>query len=113
MPISSSRAAPGHFPGADLMAMLRRRPHPALLALLNHRLNRIDPKHIRRRTMIGRLLRDELSGNVDLPGKNALAQTHCVFRRGIFVAKLNDGDLGLEHILGNIILVIVERAIII
>ena len=95
------------------MAMLRRRPHPALLALLNHRLNRIDPRHIRRRTMIGRLLRDELSGNVDLPGKNALAQTHCVLRRGIFVAKLNDGDLGLEHFLGNIILVIVVRAIII
>ena len=29
--------------------------------------------------MIGRLLRDELSGIVDMPGKNALAQTHWVF----------------------------------
>ena len=67
------------FPGADLMAMIRRRPHPALLALLSHRFSRFDPRVLRRRTMIGRLLRDELSGIEDIPGKNALAQTHWVF----------------------------------
>ncbi len=67
------------FPGAYLMSMIRRRAHPALLALLSHRLSRFDPRFLRRRTMIGRLLRDELSGIVDIPGKNALAQTHWVF----------------------------------
>lgn len=67
------------FPGADLMAMIRQKPHPALLALLSHRLSRFDPRHLRRRTMIGRLLRNELAGIVDIPGKNALAQTHWVF----------------------------------
>ncbi len=67
------------FPGADLMAMIRQKPHPALLALLCHRLNRFDPRYLRRRTMIGRMLRDALAGVVDMPGKNALAQTHWVF----------------------------------
>jgi dTDP-4-amino-4,6-dideoxygalactose transaminase len=67
------------FPGADLMAMIRQKPHPALLALLSHRLSRFDPRCLRRRTMIGRLLRGELSGIVDMPGKNSLAQTHWVF----------------------------------
>ncbi len=67
------------FPGADLIVMIRRRPHPALIALLSHRLSQFDSRYLRRRTMIGRLLRDELSGIVDMPGKNALAQTHWVF----------------------------------
>jgi perosamine synthetase len=67
------------FPGADLMKMIRRRPHPALLALLSHRITRFDPRHIRRRTMTGRLLRDGLSGTSDMPGKHALAHTHWVF----------------------------------
>jgi dTDP-4-amino-4,6-dideoxygalactose transaminase len=67
------------FPGADLMAMIRQKPHPALLALLSHRLSRFDPMHLRRRTMIGRMLRDELAGVVDMPGKHSLAQTHWVF----------------------------------
>jgi dTDP-4-amino-4,6-dideoxygalactose transaminase len=67
------------FPGADLMAMIRRQPHPALLALLCHRLNRFDTRYLRRRAMIGRMLRDALAGVVDMPGQYALAQTHWVF----------------------------------
>jgi perosamine synthetase len=67
------------FPGTDLIAMIRRRPHPTLLALINHRIRQFDRRYLRRKTMIRRLLRDELSGIVDMPGKNALAQTHWVF----------------------------------
>lgn len=67
------------FPGGDLIVMIRQKPHPALLALLSRRLSRFDPMYLRRRTMIGRLLRDALAGVVDMPGKNALVQTHWVF----------------------------------
>ncbi|MEM0967979.1 MAG: aminotransferase class V-fold PLP-dependent enzyme [Verrucomicrobiota bacterium] len=68
------------FRGSQCMSRFRHRPHPALLALLRHRLATLDPRQIRQRTLQGRRLRDHLTkGSRSLPGEKARVHSFWVF----------------------------------
>lgn len=66
------------FPG-ELLPTLRRRPSPALLALLRRRLVRGVGTSVAARTAAGERLRCLLAGLVDLPGEGADVHSYWVF----------------------------------
>lgn len=78
--------------GDDVLTAVRRRPSEPLLALLERRLRRFDPRRLERRRAIG----ERLAAAAGSPGLRAPVRTHwvvpvCVADRDAFVARLRAG----------------------
>jgi perosamine synthetase len=65
--------------GEALQARIRRRPTPALLAVLCRRLEQIDQDRLARRTAMGEQLRAALPATYLHPGDQLLRRTHWLF----------------------------------
>ncbi len=65
--------------GEELQARIRRRPTPALLAVLCRRLGRVDVDRVARRAAIGEQLRAGLPAAYLHPGDELLRRTHWLF----------------------------------
>ena len=55
----------------DLLAQIRRRPHPALLATMNRRLREDHSKRIKRRAAIGRRLAKQIDATVSIDSNDS------------------------------------------
>jgi perosamine synthetase len=102
-----TKLARGFGTGPELMAKIRHRPAPALLALLRRRLMSFDAEALRRRTAHGQELTRLLKSDGDLPGAAADHCSYWVFpvaspRRGELIARLREEgfDASQRHTLG-------------
>jgi perosamine synthetase len=65
--------------GAAMLAKIRRRPAPALVALLHRRLRRIDPNRVAARAALGEELAAGLPAGYRHPGGRLQRRTHWLF----------------------------------
>ena len=67
------------FPGPELLTRIRRRPSPALLAVMERRLLTFDHERLARRGRLGEHVADGLPAPLFHPGRTAPERTHWVF----------------------------------
>jgi 1-acyl-sn-glycerol-3-phosphate acyltransferase len=67
------------FPGSELLSRIRRRPSPALLAVVERRLRGFDGGRLARRERLGEHVAEGLPASLLHPGRTASERTHWVF----------------------------------